>query len=336
MGAGASRPAARARGLIVSFDALGTLYRLRKPVGEQYLAIAQQCGLNRAKGIDAKDVEASFRTAFKAVSARHPNYGRETLASPEEWWAHVLSSRLYQHFSSQAAYELYPDVRPFLQRVHEIRQRLEDERSAPDAVLLVGVITNSDPRVRQVLESMGLAVGVSRAPERRSMDERWREASETARDPEALPIATSFRYIWSARHHFDFVSTSYEAEAEKPEPAIFNRAGNLARLNLISRMEQRRHSDGDRDHPFREAFDFVRDTISHRRDIETMAWIHVGDDYAKDYVGAHESGIEAFHLVRQGDGGARRKGAQTISNLIELVPIVNIMAEQNLFSKGQG
>ncbi|RMZ87122.1 hypothetical protein DV736_g5654, partial [Chaetothyriales sp. CBS 134916] len=334
MGAGASRPAAaRARGLIVSFDALGTLYGFRKPVAEQYLSVAQQCGLSKAKEVDPKDLEASFRSAYERVSARHPNYGRGTLDSAEEWWAELvdktfrgvgvggggdddqslqlpanLSSALYEHFSSQAAYELYADVRPFLQRMHEIRQRLEKERSDHDAVLLLGVITNSDPRVRRVLESMNLAVGVSKAPEPRNMDERWRLANETARDPTALPIATSFRDIWSPRHDFDFVSTSYEAEAEKPAPAVFNRAANLARLNLISRMEQRRHSDGDREHPFREAFDFVRDTISHRRDIETMSWIHVGDDYAKDYVGAKESGIDAFHLF--GQSGRKKEGLE--------------------------
>jgi FMN phosphatase YigB (HAD superfamily) len=341
MGIGGSKPAAR--GLIITFDALHTLYRFRKPVAEQYLEVAQKCGL-KAK-IQPSALDASFRNAFKSISADHPNYGKETLESPEQWWTELvqrafkpvvnsealpsdLSSSLYRHFSSGAAYELYPDVRPVLDRLKELKREVIDANPDDDGILLTGVITNSDPRVRNVLESMSLSVGQS-TQLKLDTAETMRRAMDEASASRGMRMTTIFNNLWSVRRNFDFLATSYDADSEKPDQRIFNYAANLARLNVVSRVEQNQH---DAQTSVAGMMSAARAIMRHRHDVESMPWIHIGDEYEKDYRGAKECGIDAFHLVREGSGKEAVKGAQTISTLLELLPVINIMVQENLLS----
>ena len=127
MGVGSSRPAAR--GLIISFDALGDALPLPRARRQSISLCCAKSAVLKAN-ISAEKLKSSFRTAFKSVNAEHPNYGKETLESPEAWWTELvnrtfrdvvkgeklpddLGSSLYEHFSSTAAYELYPDVQAF-------------------------------------------------------------------------------------------------------------------------------------------------------------------------------------------------------------------------------
>ena len=87
MGIGASTP--KSRGIILSLYALGTIYRFRAPVANQYLTIAQRCGL-KAK-VELPDLEASFKQVFKSVSTEYPNYGKDKLPDPQAWWSELVS-----------------------------------------------------------------------------------------------------------------------------------------------------------------------------------------------------------------------------------------------------
>jgi FMN phosphatase YigB (HAD superfamily) len=168
MGAGASKPS---RGLVVSLDALGTLYKFREPVAVQYSKIARQCGFNG--DYETSQLDKSFRSAFKKQNKLYPNYGKENLPNPQVWWEYLVEQtfepfttlsaplpaetgrRLYEHFSSGDAYELFPDVQPFM----ETMAKLKNDFSDPDGpIVLTGIITNSDARVHNVLASMGLRV----------------------------------------------------------------------------------------------------------------------------------------------------------------------------------
>ena len=167
---------------------------------------------------------------------------------------------------------------------------------------------------------MNLGIGISRMPESPNTADIWRRAMANADGT----VKTMFADVWSVQRDFDFLATSYDADSEKPDLKVFNYAANLARLNVVSRVEQVK-KDGSAS--VSGAFGTAKAIITHRNDIVTMPWIHVGDDYSKDYLGAKESGVDAFHLVREGDGHKPVEGAQTISNLIELLPIVNVMAQ---------
>ncbi len=77
------------RNILLCFDAFGTLFRPKRPVAEQYAAVASQCGLG---GFSVEQVQASFKTAFTKESEEHPNYGRSSGMGAEKWWTNVSTS----------------------------------------------------------------------------------------------------------------------------------------------------------------------------------------------------------------------------------------------------
>ncbi len=81
------------RGLLLCFDAFGTLFRVKQPIEKQYGDIARnQFGLS---GFSDDQLLAAFRTAFKAESQAHPNYGRASNMGATTWWTNVRLLSLY-------------------------------------------------------------------------------------------------------------------------------------------------------------------------------------------------------------------------------------------------
>ncbi|KIW35693.1 uncharacterized protein PV07_02377 [Cladophialophora immunda] len=321
--------------LVVTLDALGTLYNFRHPVSVQYLQVAENCGL-KAK-VDLQQLDRSFRSSFKHYNAAHPNYGKKTLASPEEWWTKVvnrafgnlveggeatlpkdLGSALYTHFSSGAAYEPFPDVKPFLQSMAALKKQFAD----PEGPLVAtGIVTNSDPRVRAVLQDMGFRVGPSTMPDFESV---MKTHMNSLRDPSKVSFDSPFRDYYSLQNDFDFLCTSYDAGAEKPQEKIWLEALRLVFPMPISRSEQNCEPASS----ITEAFRKVSSAISHQSDISRMLRIHIGDEYSKDYVGAVGAGWEALHLDREGSGAESANGVKVVQSLDEAAMVINLMARE--------
>ena len=59
-------------------------------------------------------------------------------------------------------------------------------------------------------------------------------------------------------------------------------------------------------------------------------FIHIGDDFEKDYEGATKIGFEALHLVREGEDADVVDGANTITDLSQAAVTIRIIAEQEL------
>ena len=325
-------------GLILSFDALGTLYRFRAPVANQYLTIAQRCGLKSK--VELPELDASFRRSFKAINVEFPNYGKGRLDDPEVWWTELvkrsfkdvvkgedlpqnLGSVMYQHFSSGAAYELYPDVKPFLERMHEIR------RDPDNPTLMLGIITNSDPRVKNILESFNLKIGLTKKPnylDREAHERGAMEDVEESRRTGVLTIHAPWEKFWNSANDFDFLTTSYEANCEKPQEGIFNHARSLASELAHSRATQKAvQGKSGTAH-------MMAVTMTRRGDdMKKLTWIHVGDDYEKDYnlnaYFPHKPIMpQTLHLVREGEGEPV-EGADTVTSLTEVASIVNFAIE---------
>ena len=150
-----------------------------------------------------------------------------------------IGPSLYKHFSSGAAYVLYPDVEPFLQRMHRLRRAL-DTGTSEDPMLIIGVIANSDQGVRRVLQSIGLSVGTSEDPDKMSYWSAFRFGMTTG----LSNFRTPFLDIWSSRHDFDFLATSYEKGYQKPHSHIYSLSYTLACANVLSHAEQLKHMIG--------------------------------------------------------------------------------------------
>jgi FMN phosphatase YigB (HAD superfamily) len=322
------------RGLVVSLDALGTLYRFREPVAVQYSKIARQCGF---KGEYTNDqLNKSFKSAYKEQNKRYPNYGKDELPSPQAWWELLVENtfrpfvttqalwrpetgqKLYEHFTSGDAYELFEDVRPFIETIAELKKDFADPEGP---IVLTGVISNSDPRVRNVLTNLGLRVGVSQAADIKLTD-GMRKAWEDAKD---MRVTTPVNDMYNSGDHFNFLTTSYEAGSEKPDGHIFAEAQRLAGQLTLSRLFQ----DNERPSSIQEAWSVVGKARAQTRAEEHM-WIHIGDEYVKDYEGARFWGHEALLLDRDG----QHKGKENVvTSLDDAAKVISIMAHETFQAK---
>ena len=335
MGMSASTPVAAS--YVITLDALGTLYKFREPIATQYIKVAGRCGLKASLAED--ELSKAFKNSFKSISSEYPNYGKGQLSSPRAWWKTLvndafrqvvdekeipdhLGEELYSHFTSSAAYELYPDVKPFLASMRGLKQQYADPYG-PN--VFIGVVSNSDPRVKGILQSLGLRVGMTKAPEAEAITARaQQEWSEIMKSP--------WHDSFDALNDVDFLVTSYEADAEKPDQDIFAYAAELASLNYISKIEQVRGDNEPGRTTFMEKLKLPGYAVKFRN---SAKYIHIGDDFDKDYRGARDVTIDdwdALYLARQGEAEPV-ENATTVTDLGEAATAIRIMAEQHLTRK---
>jgi FMN phosphatase YigB (HAD superfamily) len=325
------RPSSGPKTILLTFDGLGTLYTFKAPVAQQYIAIAKQHGF---KGhINESQLALAFKSEYARMQQLYPNYGKGQLESPRAWWNQVtqrsfqavvgdesslglgLYDALYTHFESAQAYKLYPDVG----RLIDILRRLRADPSSPD--IIVGVITNSDPRVSKVLRSLGLKVcradQQSFAPAPFSQPQSIEEGMH-----DYARFMDHFRALFNQADDISFVVTSYETGAAKPDAQIFSAAASCATASATARVLQKTLPAQDPS---------LRELINSQMGVMwRVAWsekLHVGDDFDADYKGAEEAEWRAFHLVRDGEG-KRVEGANTVSSLAEVGMALNLMVQQ--------
>ncbi|TIA24281.1 hypothetical protein D6C83_08032 [Aureobasidium pullulans] len=207
--------------------AFGTLFRPRSPIAEQYGMVARGMGVK----ISDDEVAKSFRSAFKETSKAYPNYGKATDMGARQWWTEVITKTFQPHhqgslpsdltpnlinrFWSKEGYTAFPDVLSYLQKLSAQPSRLAS--SSPR--LVVGVITNSDDRVPDVLSSLGLRVN------------HLRHGSKVEKE------------AGQEQEDIDFCIMSYDVGCEKPDNKIFDAATSLLSSILDSEGSVYRKED---------------------------------------------------------------------------------------------
>ncbi|PWT78674.1 MAG: hydrolase [Acidobacteria bacterium] len=141
----------------IFFDAVGTLFRLTKTVGDHYAYVGGEVGLDW----DAQNLERAFHTAWKQMSQRAAINGpREN--DDKGWWRELVNRILeqvapslsefdrdnffevaYEHFAEGGVWELYPEVRGVLE---ELQPRFQ-----------LAVVSNFDGRLRLILRHLGIS-----------------------------------------------------------------------------------------------------------------------------------------------------------------------------------
>jgi putative hydrolase of the HAD superfamily len=145
---------------VIFLDAVGTLFGVRGSVGEIYSAIASQMGVTAAP----EPLNRAFIQSFKAAPPlAFPDADPAQIPDLEyQWWEaiaqetfkqagifeqfsdfSVFFEQLYHHFATAAPWYVYPDVLTALQRWR-------------DREIELGIISNFDTRIYQVLEALGL------------------------------------------------------------------------------------------------------------------------------------------------------------------------------------
>lgn len=139
---------------VITFDAYNTLYSTTLPVMEQYCLVGQKYGITA----DPKELTHNFPYVFKDLKAAHPNYGKYTHISANEWWRILIRNvfkpidlpsemvdEILTRFEGHGAYVVQPDVLEFLKEI---------KTKYPDIVL--GIISNTDPIMYTLLKNIGL------------------------------------------------------------------------------------------------------------------------------------------------------------------------------------
>jgi hypothetical protein len=119
---------------VLSLDVTGTLLVPRQPIAESYADAAVWARLPNAPS--AEELKPAFKEAYYRHNMESPCFGAVEGVPARRWWERTVRSaleicgrqyseqefkryfrRVFQHFGSQAGYEVLADVKPFLERV---------------------------------------------------------------------------------------------------------------------------------------------------------------------------------------------------------------------------
>ncbi|XP_034490285.1 rhythmically expressed gene 2 protein [Drosophila innubila] len=143
---------------LVTFDVTDTLLRLKDPT-TQYI---QTAAANGVASLDRTKMELCFRQQFKWMSKKHKNYGRNTPNMEwQSWWLQLVAktfncvdANIPQDKLQIIAEQLLSLFRTSACWTH-INCAAELVQCVRQAGKCVGVISNFDPSLPQVLSAMG-------------------------------------------------------------------------------------------------------------------------------------------------------------------------------------
>jgi putative hydrolase of the HAD superfamily len=143
----------------VFFDAAGTLFETREPVGETYARIA------RAYGVDASPdaIDAAFRRTFREALPLAFGSGREPeeLRGLERDWWRGLVAKTFAAFGEFTDFEAY--FNSLFECFADPTRWVADPEALPTLGMLrtrgltLGVISNFDYRLYRILDGLGLS-----------------------------------------------------------------------------------------------------------------------------------------------------------------------------------
>lgn len=245
------RPSLRA----IFFDAAGTLFHLREPVGDTYARIAAKHGVMA----EPRDLEKAFRAAWTALpSPVHPE-STPPADDDRSWWREVVwltfvqatASRdavgavddgaaevfepmfadMYAHFANAEAWQLYEDTLPALE---QLREHAGDH--VDGAPLRLFVLSNFDRRLYPILQGLSIAsffekvllsseVGASK-PHARMFDAALAAAAETN-----VPASECLHIGDDARCDFEGAQTAgiHATLVSRPEVTLLTLAEKILR-----------------------------------------------------------------------------------------------------------
>lgn len=140
---------------LITFDANGTLLKLRYPLGHIYSEVAKEFGLSSNGSV----IEKRFKVAWKHMSKDHPNFGLSSIGW-EDWWKNMVFQSFNHDKSNERTLEKVANKLVDVFRSHDGWVLADD--CAETLHLLkslhvkMGVISNFDPRLHEVLKSLDI------------------------------------------------------------------------------------------------------------------------------------------------------------------------------------
>ena len=152
----------------ITLDLTGTIFTFKRTIGEEYRRAIEKVGRTGLQTDNAEQrLQSAFERSFREVSVSYPNFGGSRVTSRCFWekvvqgsldGANIINLREEERLAvfdlvyddiygtgGANTYDVYPDVRPFLER-------------AKKRGIVIGAVTNADERYRTlVLPSLGLS-----------------------------------------------------------------------------------------------------------------------------------------------------------------------------------
>lgn len=208
-----------------------------------------------------------------------------------------LAPRLLRRFASIEGYDAEPTLRAALGLLRRARARDPARRRYGD--LVVGVVTNSDDRVPDILASAGLRVSPLRYG--------------AAGDAAAAALGDR-----RSAYDIDFHCMSYDVGAAKPDARIFAAAEHMLARVLAARAAPGSPDDGAAADP------------------ATWRKVYVGDEYDKDVAGAAAAGWSPILLDADNQAvdvpEIRSATAGSLDRVLQEQPVSRIRSLQALAS----
>lgn len=141
---------------LVTFDVTNTLLRFRVTPGQQYTEVAADCGVR----LDGEAMARKFVNNYKAMNSQHPNFGKKSNLNWDEWWRKVVHNTLATHVEDPKTLE---KITTHLIESYKTKEywlvndgSVDILRFLRERGVTLGVISNYDPRLHQVLANVGL------------------------------------------------------------------------------------------------------------------------------------------------------------------------------------
>lgn len=146
---------------LITFDCTNTLLHFKYPVADKYLQTAESLGVPTGQ-FDKNLMKANFRKSFKELNQTHPNFGRRSI-SYQNWWQQLVINVFMNSTDKPFNRKLLEPVALKLINQYKTRECWETFKKSnelitamKDAGKIVGVISNFDPRLHDLLHDLEL------------------------------------------------------------------------------------------------------------------------------------------------------------------------------------
>lgn len=148
---------------LVTFDVTHTLLRFTLLPSQYYAEVASRHGVHSLKNPEVqKQVDENYMIGYKAMSKEHPNFGRDSGITWSDWWREVIMKTLGKHLDGLDK-ETVRAIGTELLEDFKTADRWAPHDGSLDLLnylkskkIKIGVISNFDPRLTDVLKSTKL------------------------------------------------------------------------------------------------------------------------------------------------------------------------------------
>ncbi|OAA44554.1 haloacid dehalogenase [Beauveria brongniartii RCEF 3172] len=277
------------RNLLLCLDAFGTLFSPKGSVAHQYAHVARQCGLD---GFSDGELTTHLMAAIRQERTRNPNYGKATGLGATQWWTNVIHKTFTPLIRENQPFP--PALVPAL--IH----RFASDRgydAQPDLVPALRALRR--PKALHAFDKVVIGVLTNsddRVPSILSSFGLNVSPLRYGADEHASPRPGD-------AYDVDFHCMSYDVGFEKPSAQIFGAADSM--LDRIVTPREGGSAQGQ---------DWYK--------------IYVGDEHAKDVVGAANAGWHPILLDADSQASDVAKledcPDQSIADVFQLHPVVRV------------